>query len=95
MIPTKNLHWLIRAQLAKRGGHRSQMGIAPDDAPGYISALRGTNSVGDGEDRSKPVSIWKPESSQYAHAHTDGEVLTERANTNPAVGEVPGDFDDI
>ena len=27
MIPTKNIHWLIRAQLGKRGRHRPQMRI--------------------------------------------------------------------
>ena len=43
-----NPHWLIRAQLAMRGGRRSQMRIAPDAVPGYIADLRETNAVGDG-----------------------------------------------
>ena len=51
MVPTENLHWLIRAQLAKRGGHRSQMRIAPDAVPGYIADLRETNVSGDGKER--------------------------------------------
>ena len=48
MMPTKNLHWLIKAQLAMRGGHKSHVRIAPDAVPGYIAALRETNVVGDG-----------------------------------------------
>lgn len=71
MIPTKNLHWLIRAQLAKRGGHRPQVRIAPDAVPGYIAALRETNSGGYGEERAKPSHVWKPKTD--AQGHRDGE----------------------
>ena len=96
MIPTRNLHWLIRAQLAKRGGHRSQMRIAHDAAPGYIAALRETNLAGgDGKERAKPVQIWKPKGGGRFHVHTDGEVSLMSADLNPAVGEVPADFQDI
>ena len=74
MIPTKNLHWLIRAQLAKRGGHRSHMRISHDAVPGYIAALRETNDSGDVEDRPKASLQWKPKAIQPQPAHNDGVV---------------------
>ena len=92
MVPTKKLHWLSRGQAR---GHRSQMGIPPDSSPGYIAALRETNSAGDGKDKSKPVQIWKPKSAAPTHVHTDGEVLVRKTNTNPAAGDIPADFGDI
>ena len=95
MITTRNLRWLIRAHLAKRGGHRSQMRIAPGAAPGYIDALRETNLAGDGKGRTKPVQIWKPKGGDPVHEHTDGEVSLMAADSNPAVGAVPADFQDI
>ena len=95
MITTKNLHWLIRSQLAKRGGHRSQMRIAPDAVPGYIAALRETNLDGDGKERTKPVQIWKPKGGGPVLGHAEVEVSFRSADLNHAVGDVPVDFQDI
>ena len=93
MIHTKNLHWIIRAQLAKRGGHRSQVRIAPDAAPGYIAALRETNTAGDGKDTTEPSRAWEPKSVGQEAGHRTGETV--KPDVNPAVGEIPPDFDDI
>ena len=93
MIPTKNLHWIIRAQLEKRGGRRSQVRIAPDSVSGYIAALRETNSDGDGKNTTKPVRMWKPKGGGNDSDHRTGETVT--PSVNPAAGEVPPDFADI
>ena len=87
MIPTENLHCLIRAQLAKRGGHRPHGRIAPGAVPGYIAALRETNSGGDGKDPSKPSRIWKHKGSGSGAERRVGENVSPRLN--PAVGEIP------
>ena len=92
MIPTKNLHWLIRAQLAKRG-HLPQVRIAPGAAPGHIAALRETNSGGDGKDHTKPPKIWKPKVVGPGVGHRVGGNVT--PHLNPAVGAIPPDFSDI
>ena len=89
----KNLHWVIRAQIAKRGGHRSHVRIAPEAVPGYISALRETNSGGDGKGFSNPSRIWKPKGIGSAAEHRVGENVSPLLN--PAVGEIPHDFSNI
>ena len=90
MIPTKNLHWIIRAHLAKRGGHRSQVRIAQDAVPGYIAALRETNTAGDGKDVTKPSRVWKVKGGGHESDHRTGEVIL--PDLNPAAGEIPPDF---
>ena len=62
MMPTENFHWLIKAQLAKRGGRKSHVRIAPDAVPGYIAALRETNVVGDGKVKRPNTLALKPKS---------------------------------
>ena len=97
MMPTKNLHWLIKAQLAKRGGHKSHVRIAPDAVPGYIAALRETNLVGDGQVQNKgSKQVWKPKVSEGLAPKQDGEcVVAEVYSINPGVGIIPPDFIDI
>ena len=91
MAPADNLHWLIKAQLAKRGGHRPHTRITPAAAPGYIAALRETNGGGAG---STPQPKWRPK------ANT-GDVPQEGYNDlpvsvlNQAVRITPGDFVEI
>ena len=95
-MPTKNLHWLIKAQLAERGGRKSHVRIAPDAVPGYIAALRGTNSVGDGGNKREGILIWKPKNATGKVQKTDGDSNIAPFNfTNPAVGPVPSDFRDV
>ena len=93
MIPTKNLHWITRAQLAKRGRHRSQVRIAPDAVPGYIAALRETNSAGDGKDTTKHIIIWKAKGNGQDSDHRTGETVI--PDLNPSADEIPPDFADI
>lgn len=78
--------------MAKSGGHRSQMRIAPGGVPAYVDALRETNKVGDGNGRSKPALKWKPTASPPVTIQTDGEVPVDEVRLAPSVGEVPGDF---
>ena len=59
MIQTNHLHWIIRADLDKSGGHRSDMRIAPGAVPGYITTLRETNASGDGEEKPKHPHVWR------------------------------------
>ena len=93
MVPTKNLHWSIRAQLAKLGGNRPpQMGVSPDAVPGYIAAMRGGNSVGDGKDKVKQPLVWKPKSAPVLNLQPGGEVRSEKDKTDPHVGLFPDDF---
>ena len=63
-MPFENLHWLIRAQLAKRVGHRAHARIAPDAVPGYIATLRETNTPKDGEAPHATGKIWTPKTQQ-------------------------------
>ena len=71
------------------------MRIEPDAVTGYIAALRETNSVGDGKDRVKQLQTWKQKVVNSAQGRTDGEVTLAPTGLNPAVGEVPADFNDI
>ena len=90
-IPTKNLQWLIRVQLAKRCGHRPQMRIAPGAAPVYIYAIRETNDAGDGKVKSTHPPVWKHKNPPPSKIQADGEVPREDQDTDPDVGEVHGD----
>ena len=93
MMPTKNLHWLIKAQPAKRGGHKSHVRIAPYGVPGYMAALLETNNVGDGHNRRNGPVIWKPKNSLAKVTKTDGDSSAlDPGCANPAVGPVHPDF---
>ena len=74
MAPTKNLHRLIRAQLAKTRGNRPQVRIAPCALPGYIAVLRETNLAGGGEGRPKPYQLWTPKAANPGHGRHAGEL---------------------
>ena len=96
MMPTKNLHWLIKAQLAKRGGHKSHVRIAPDAVPGYIAALRETNLVGDGQGKTPNKPSWRPKASGIYVPKQDGDcVAVDPGSSNPSVGNIPPDFIDV
>ena len=58
VMPTENLHWLIRAQLAKRGCHSARVRIAPGDLPGYAAFIRDTNSTNGGDAASPSKADW-------------------------------------
>ena len=79
--------------MAKRGGHRPQVRIAPDAVPGYIAALRETDDAGDGKDVTKPSRVWKPKGLGQESDHRTG--VTAAPDLNPAAGEIPPDFTDI
>ena len=48
MMRKMNIHWLILAQLWRRGDLRPQGRITPDDVNGYITALSGARKNIDG-----------------------------------------------
>ena len=96
MVPAKNLHWLIKAQLAKRGGHRSHVRIAPDAVPGYIAYLRETNQAGDGSNKREAPLAWKPKPKPGKAPKTDGDSSTTlSAFVNPEAWPIPSDFVDV
>ena len=84
-MPTKNLHWLIKAHLAKRGGRKSHVRIAPEAVPGYIAALRETNKMGDGRNGRNGPMLRKPKQVIPTLNKTDGEptVSQPRLPTRP------------
>ena len=93
MFPARNLHCLIRAHLAKRGGRKSHVRISPDDVPGYIAALREANSSGDGQSKRIPSAVCRPKGPARETKHADGHSETHPlVITNRAVGEVHSDF---
>ena len=96
MMPKKNLHWIIKAQLAKRGGRKPHVRIAPGAVPGYVAALRETNQVGDGANKRDGPLIWQPKHTSGKVQKTDGDASTNSQNfTNPAAGLIPPDFVDV
>ena len=80
----QGLHWLILAQLARRGGHVSRARIPVEAIDGYVQALReshGKNETNGGK------TTWQPKSQTTASGQ-------ERA-LNPCIGAPPGEFVDI
>ena len=80
----QGLHWLILAQLARRGGHVSRTRIPPEGVDGYIQALREASAKTDyGSGKMK----WQPKSEHTA----SGECR----KINPAIGDPPSEFVEI
>ena len=77
----QGLHWLILAQLARRGGHVSRSRIEPDAVDGYIQALRESNAK---YDSGAGKGMWQPKGINSAAGET--------RRVNPAVGMPPGEF---
>ena len=78
MIQFKNLHWLIKAQLAKRGARQSQVRIAPGAVPGCVADLRETDHTGDGAGKFKPRPKWTSESPRGSLACGRGNSMYRR-----------------
>ena len=96
VMPAKNSPWLIRAQLAKRGGHRAHARIAPGAVPGYIDAIRETRIPKGGDVPAPAQKIWKPKQPTKKPAPADWQRDgTIYIVVNPAVGPVPSDFSNI
>lgn len=71
------------------------MRIAPDAASGYIDAMRGTNTFGDGKEHSKPAIQRKAKAEQNNASHHDGVAPCDMPDINPALGEIHEDFVNI
>ena len=80
----QGLHWLILAQLARRGGHVSRPRIPVESIDGYVQALREANGR---QDTVATKQIWQPKSGNTA-AGVNRLV-------NPVIGQPPNEFLDV
>ena len=80
----QGLHWLILAQLARRGGHVSRPRIPAESVDGYTQALREANGK---SDIVSTKTVWQQKAGNTAAGCQ--RVL------NPAIGEPPSEFVEI
>ena len=77
----QGLHWLILAQLARRGGHVIRRRIPPESVDGYIQALREANIK---PENANNKAMWHPKPT--------GANAGETRLLNPAIGMPPEEF---